>query len=380
MDVVHEKGDGFAMKIHSLPGGDSVHRYKKSIVVTFTGERHVISTGPNNGGYHEDLQAVFNNDSNPGAGMACIMRGATYEEHMNQIAIDDLGLDPSLCTGLCTAASMENVSIKSLSFEDLTVTALVTGGIEHNAGRAGDDATFCEKSGVFYPIEPGTINIILHINANLDSGTLARSLVTCTEAKVVAISELLAPSRYSNGIATGSGTDGTIVICNPSSSLKLTNAGKNSKLGELIGKTVITAVKEALKKQSDLSPEYQHDILHRMDRFGITEDSLWTLYRKDTQQGSYLSRAEFMDRLDRIKKEPVLVTLTSLYAHLLDQLKWGLLSEDEVIPACAHLLKQMYADYNGDTSSLHKASADLQQLIHNLCHDYARVVLHEILK
>lgn len=72
-------------------------------------------------------------------------------------------LNPSLCTGLCTAASMENVSIKSLSFEDLTVTAIVTGGIEHNAGRAGDDATFCEKSGKFYPIEPGTINIILHI-------------------------------------------------------------------------------------------------------------------------------------------------------------------------------------------------------------------------
>ncbi len=312
--------------------------------------------------------------------MACIMRGATYEEHMNQIALDDLELDPSLCTGLCTAASMENVSIKSLSFEDLTVTAIVTGGIEHNAGRAGDDATFCEKSGKFYPIESGTINIILHINANLDSGTLARSLVTCTEAKVVAISELLAPSRYSNGIATGSGTDGTIVICNPSSSLKLTNAGKNSKLGELIGKTVIIAVKEALKKQSGLSPEYQHDILHRMDRFGITEDSLWTLYHKDSQSDASLSRADFMDRLDRIKNDPLLVTLSSLYAHLLDQLNWGLLSEDEVILACELVLKQISVDYDSANLYFNKYDYNVSLLIQQLCREYSFKILNIIKK
>ena len=76
------------MKIYSLPDGDAVHRYKKSIVLSFAGRRHVLSTGPNNGGYREDLQAVFNHDMNPGAGMACVMRGDSYEEHMNRIALE----------------------------------------------------------------------------------------------------------------------------------------------------------------------------------------------------------------------------------------------------------------------------------------------------
>ena len=58
------------MKIYTLPTGDPVHRYSKCIVVPFTGKRRVLSTCPLNGGYQEDLTAVFNNDGNPGAGMA----------------------------------------------------------------------------------------------------------------------------------------------------------------------------------------------------------------------------------------------------------------------------------------------------------------------
>ena len=326
------------MKIHTLPGGDVVHHYKKSIVITFSGKRHVLSTGPNNGGYREDLKAVFNHDANPGAGMACVMRAPTYEGHMNIIALEDLGMDPALCSGLCTAASMKNVSIRTGSFRDLSVTAIVTGGIEHNGGRAGDPATFYEDGEDFLPLKPGTINILLHINADLDAGTLARAMVTCTEAKTAAIGELMAPSCFSRGIATGSGTDGTIVICNPQSGLKLTNAGKNSKLGELIGTTVIQGVKEALKKQSGLSPETQHDILCRMGRYGVTEDTLWSAY---SEGSPLLSRASFMDVLDQIRKDPVLVTCSSLYAHLLDQLDWGLLSYDEVLPACGSCLARM---------------------------------------
>ena len=65
------------MKIFQLPGGDEVHHYKKSLVVCFKGKRKVLSTGPNNGGYRTDLRAVFNNDGNPGPGMACTMRADT---------------------------------------------------------------------------------------------------------------------------------------------------------------------------------------------------------------------------------------------------------------------------------------------------------------
>ena len=96
------------------------------------------------------------------------------------------------------------------------------------------------------------------------------------------------------------------------------------------------AVKEALSLQSGLNPKGQHDIICRMGRFGVTEDALWEYYKE--QGKGTLSRAEFMDRLDRKRKDSRLVTNASLYAHLLDQLDWGLLDAGEVWQAAKELL------------------------------------------
>ena len=327
------------MLIHHLPGGDAVHHYKKSIVVVFAGKRHVLSTGPNNGGYREDLQAVFNRDDNPGPGMACVMKDDTYEGHMKLVALEDLGLDPARCTGLCTAASMKNASIQSLTYQDLTVTAIVTAGIEHNGGRAGDPATYYEENNRFLmlpseePCEernPGTINTILHINADLDPGTLARTIMTATEAKAAVLQELMVRSHNSDGLATGSGTDGIISICNPESSLRMTNAGKNSKLGELIGKTVMAATREALFRQSGLCPDRQRDVLRILGRFGIDEDVLWINYRKSTGECGKVSKAEFIDLLDRWKNSSEAVVTAYLLAHLMDLLSWGHICREEM--------------------------------------------------
>ncbi|MGN0618354.1 MAG: adenosylcobinamide amidohydrolase [Ruminiclostridium sp.] len=322
------------MKIYELPCGDEVHRYKKCIVVPFKGKRTVLSTCPLNGGYRTGLTAVFNNDGNPGAGMACTLRAPTYGEHMAIIA-DEIGLDRNTASGMSTAASMENVSIKTEAFAETSVTAIVTGGIEVNGGRVGDPASWHEQKGKAVPVKQGTINIMLFINVNLSEGAMTRAVVTCTEAKTAAIQELLAPSRYSMGLATGSGTDGTIVVCNAESDITLTNAGKHSKLGELIGKAVKSAVKEALKLQSGLSPESQHNMLKRIDRFGITEDSLWKLY---SSRNPEISRAEFENSLWKLSQDSDMVVYSSLYAHILDQLMWEMISSKEAVSAAEKLI------------------------------------------
>lgn len=326
------------MKLYEFPSGDTVHKYKKSIVISFKGKRNVLSTGPNNGGFTTDLSAVFNNDANPGDGMEVKMRAATYREHMDILAKEDLGLDPSSCSGLMTVASMDNAAISTLSYDDFSVTAITTAGVRSNGGRIGDPASWHEKSeSSFEDTTPvGTINILLYIDANLSKEAMASALVSCTEAKVAAMQELLIASRYSCGIATGTGTDGTIIISNAESKTRLTNAGKHSKLGELIGRTVISSIKEALKLQQGITPQVQHDIIQRMDRFGVTEDALWDCY-KETYRN--LIRAEFTDILDRIRTDNTLVTYSSLYAHLLDQLSWGLLSFAECRVAANELLK-----------------------------------------
>ncbi|MDR3161800.1 MAG: adenosylcobinamide amidohydrolase [Spirochaetaceae bacterium] len=334
------------MLLMTLPTGDEVHRYKKSIVINFGGRRRVLSTTPHNGGFREDLTAVFNHDGTLGAGMAMTLRAPTYAEHMALVAAD-LGLPADTAAGLSTAAQMENLAIKTETHREISVSALVTGGVEVNGGRVGDPASWDELT-VFQDSpgtikSQGTINIILYLNIALSPGALTRALVTCTEAKTAALQELMAPSRYSRGLATGSGTDGTILVSNLDSPITLTEAGKHCKLGEMIGRAVKPAVREALFLQSGLCAEGQHDILRRLLRFGVTEDRLWQRARE--AEGSVsaapdgLRRARFAALVRHLARQDMPLVYTSLYVHLLDELLWGLISPAEACRAGAAVLE-----------------------------------------
>lgn len=325
------------MELARLTTGDVAYRYDKSIVLVFSGPRKVLSTSLYNGGYHEDFEAVFNRDMTQGSGMPCESFAPTYVESMKSVA-ERLGLAPELTSGMGTAAHMENASIVSRSYKELTVTAIVTGGVETNGGRVGDPASYYKTA----EKKCGTINIMLVIDADLPPGILARALVTCTEAKTAALQELMAPSRYSTGLATGSGTDQTIVVSNSESPLFFEGAGKHSKLGELIGLAVMAAVKEALKRQSGLTPAQQHDLLRRLRRFGVTEEALWQRYKEEAGADA-LIKAQFIAALEKMTAVPALFPLGVLFIHLYDEHLWGLLEKEETWEAAEKLLKDMAA-------------------------------------
>lgn len=161
-------------------------------------------------------------------------------------------LDPATCTGLTTAAQMENAAIREASYtypgnHVLLVTAIVTGGIDKNGARAGDVAYFAENRGIYESEDqkmtrnPGTINIILYIHASMSDDAMARTIMHATEAKVAALEELRCPSLYGRGQATGSGTDGIILVCHdhdPEEPLHLTAVNHMTKAGELVSVTV----------------------------------------------------------------------------------------------------------------------------------------------
>lgn len=356
--------------LHKLSTGDEIHRYRKSIVIRFNDKRKVVSTSVLNGGYREDITAVFNHDSNPGAGMASMLRTDSYENDLKLISTE-LDLNPDTTTGKTTAASMDNVSIKSAVFEDLTVTAIVTGGVEVNGGRVGDPASYYERKGQTVMIKEGTINIILNIDADLPPGILNRALVTCTEAKTAALQELMAGSNYSRGLATGSGTDGTIVIANPTSEIILTNAGKHSKLGELIGITVKTAVKEALYLQTGLCPKSQHSVLKRLKRFGINEDTIWDKYKE--LKCEHLDKEKFTEKLECIDVEDEFVLLASLYAHLIDQLDWDLLCVDSVRKESNFIINRMLDLYDLEYL-IPEASGSKDEVIRYMINDFVQII------
>jgi len=322
--------------LHILSMGDEVlwKPGNQSISIAFTQPRKVLSTSLLNGGYREDLMGVFNHNCGPDDGSHCKLRAATYKEHMGMLA-SGAGFDPDRTTGMGTAARMENVAIVVKKYKELVVTAIVTAGVEGNGGRVGDPTEH------FSPVEklgthkPGTINIMLVLDADMSAGTMARALVTCTEAKTAALQELMVGSLYSTGLATGSGTDQSVVLANPKSSLYFEGAGKHSKLGELIGLSVKQGVKEALLKQNGLCPEKQHSVLRRIKRFGVTEETLWRDYQRVTVLPK--EKETFLQALRQWEREPQAVTYTSLYVHLMDQLQWKLLSPAEVRDSSNHI-------------------------------------------
>jgi adenosylcobinamide amidohydrolase len=350
-----------------LSAGEEVRRYRKSIVIPFNGKRKVLSTAPHNGGYREDLTAVFNSDCTIDTKKTIALLAPAYQEHMALLSAE-LGLDPKTSAGLITSAQMENVSIKTETCNGTTASAIVTAGIDKNGGRAGDPAFWDEADHLGEPDwDPsvhgqGTINIMLFVNVNLTGGALARALITCAEAKTAAIQELLAPSRYSSGLATGSGTDGAIIVANADSPFLFTNAGKHSKLGELIGLSVMAAVKEALFKQTGLGPESRRHVLSRVDRFGITRDSLWKRY---APEGGGMDRGEFERRIAERFREDLLTTRVSLYAHLIDQLSWGLIPLPEAETAAEELLRLMGAP-SGETALRKNSKDSVNMLIEKL--------------
>lgn len=328
-------------KLLTLSNGDVVYHYQKSLVTLFKGKRKVLSTSIYNGGYHEDFKAIYNYDCKKGPGMGCEMLAESYVEHM-RLVTERLGLEPDFTSGMGTAADMENVAIASLNYKELVVTAVVTGGIETNGGRAGDPADY------YRPIEKpdlhGTINIMLFIDCDMPAGTLTRALVTCTEAKTAAIQELYEGSNYSTGLATGSGTDQTIIVANAESELYLEGSGKHAKMGELIGCVVKKAVKEALGKQSNLTPKKQHNVFRRLRRFGVTSEEIWQLYLENVEKT--ICKPEFLLKLETLSTSNVMVTETVLYIHLLDQMLWGLLSVEEVKASGERILKVLSDTYS----------------------------------
>lgn len=268
------------------------------------------------------MEAIYNHQLKPRKNNPDGLEGLSVSEYMKFTA-KRLGLNPKKVSGFITAADMKDVAILNKKFRDIEVTAIVTGGINKNGGRAGDPASYYESNGNF-KLNIGTINTIIIINSCLHESTLLRAVMTDVEAKTIALQELMASSKYSNGIATGSGTDKISVISNMESKNNLADAGKHSKLGELIGKCVIDATKDALAKHTNLTPETQCNMLIRLNRFGIGEKTYWKIV---SSKLGINQKKEYINYLHDFSKNPQVVAMISSILHIIDEIQWSLVPE-----------------------------------------------------
>ncbi|MCK9151478.1 adenosylcobinamide amidohydrolase [Methanobacterium alcaliphilum] len=331
--------------IFQTGSGEKVYRNKDSIIVKLPPNRNALTTSWINGGYHENLEAIFNHQIKSNDLNADDQKRLNISEYLKNTAIK-LGLHPEKTSGLITSADMQNVAIFSEYFEDIEVTAIITGGIAVNGGRAGDPASFYEKKSNFFELKPGTINTILIINANLHESTLLRAVMTAVEAKTVALQELMAPSKYSTGIATGSGTDKISIISSLDCENVLTIAGKHSKLGELIARCVIKATKAALAKQTNLTPEFQRDMMVRLERFAVDEEMYWRI----ASSMEMITKETFLENLHTFSKNSLVVATLSSILHILDEIEWNLIPEKIGKKTAISLMKTLPHNLKIDTS------------------------------
>lgn len=312
--------------------GDRAYIYENSIVVEFGVFRNGISTSELNGGYKKNFKTAFNHYLSQ-ENIDFLENHSIKDYLIRQSGI--LGVDPKFTTGLLTSAQMENACVVTKQYRNLEVSAITTAGVRVNASRAGDSASYYEENGDFQ-FDVGTINVIILTNVCLEPGTLANGLVTATEAKTVALSNLRIPSQFSNGFATGTGTDGIAIFSNSESDNILSNAGKHSKLGELMAKCVIESISEAIKRQVWITKESQCSVLARLRRYDLDINEF---YKNITD------KEEFIRLLQAAARKQENVAITTSILHLIDEVENNLLDKKIAYNLADSILENNCSDY-----------------------------------
>jgi adenosylcobinamide amidohydrolase len=253
----------------------SLSRYGRFLIAELRVPHLVLSTSSRNGGQCGSIRYLVNHQS---------CEGKDHRERHDFITnlgpdayhddvCREIGIDPAEAAVMGTAANMNYAGVMTRQDGDLSVTAVVTAGVQGNAACAGDPAGWRESGGKWEKVNPhaGTINTMLLINRPLTHGTLARSVVTMTEAKSAALLRLAVGSLYSRDLATGTGTDQFCVAAASGDCVPLTSASPHVKLGELIGTAVRDATLEALRWQNGLEASYTRGIFHALGRYGLRE-------------------------------------------------------------------------------------------------------------
>lgn len=307
-----------------------VRRSGRFLVADLLAPHRVLSTSERNGGASDDVRHLLNHQSCEGS--------AHHERHeaisghgldaYHDVVCREAGVPSGLTAVMGTAANMNYTAMVTLADRALEVTALVTAGVEGNATCAGDPAQWREtEAGTEKVLYEGTINTIVLINTPVTPATLARAVVMMTEGKTAGLLRLAVPSRKSESLATGTGTDQYCIAAprgraDGAWSVVLTSASPHLKLGELIGAATRDATVEALRWQNGLEPSYTRGVFHALGRFGVKEATFFDdIAARLSERDLELLRKNSKSAL----YEPLVGAAAHAFAAVLDRVRFGML-------------------------------------------------------
>lgn len=179
-----------------------------------------------------------------GGGLTCVrylLNRHVHRDYDNADPVADLvafaadqGITEAF-VGQMTAVTLRHAQVLTRRMEELTVAVVLTAGMG-NASAAGLSPPA--------PLRPGTINLLLLIDACLTPAAMVNAVITATEAKTHVV--LAHGTRTPEGwAATGTSTD-AIAIASTGRGPVLPYAGPVTPVGWLIGHCVRTALEVLL--------------------------------------------------------------------------------------------------------------------------------------
>ncbi len=232
-----------ALKEYRLTGGGICSVEHTAMSFSFNKPRTCMSTGLPFGGIGR-FDGVFNQRLPKGIKTEKDLPGGSIENYMASVC-EKLGF--SAGSGLLTSARMECLGHAIVFADGITVEVFATGGVEGNSARAGEAPQYRETANGFQPVG-GTINLFVFLSFALPPGALARTFITVTEAKSALLAELGVFSIYGENTATGTGTDGAVIIMADGGPV-YRDVGTHSEIGYLLAQGVKQAVGQTLANE-----------------------------------------------------------------------------------------------------------------------------------
>lgn len=217
--------------------------------VSWPGERLCLSSAPLNGGLVSANRVLNLRVAVEPADSAL----QPPEQSLSEFAA--LNSWEGTTVGLMTAASMNSLRSCQRVVNGIHFELVVSCGLS-NARRAGDSFDW-QASGQEYAVAPpaGTINLVLLSSAILRPEAMAELLMITTEARCIALQELGVRSPVSGLLATGTGTDASVIVSGAAASHRTQTAvrwcGKHTAIGETVAKMVIDALRQSIQRRGD---------------------------------------------------------------------------------------------------------------------------------
>lgn len=200
------------------------------------------------------------------------------------------------------------VCVSELSYNSTFVTAIAFADLTSGLIRIGHDP----QSG------NGSVVLILLMESDMPDSTLARAGITATEAITASVQDL--GLAYDGNPASGSVDQTIVTVCSKDSGLYLRGAGKHTKLGELIGRSTIEAVK-ASAAENGTTMASRASLVDMLGAYGYDQEKLFAM-------SGCSDYPKFLDRVISKDSDPKVLALVSSIIHVSNEVQWGLLEPE----------------------------------------------------